>query len=107
MKVKRAIFGKLISSSKIGILLSLKSGQRNVNLAQILKEKLESQGKRCVVIAGRELTGLNLNSFTDVDLFVNTACPRIALDDHGDFIKPVLNADDLLIYLDSMDQWAR
>lgn len=107
MKVKRAILGKLISSSKIGILLSLKPGQRNVNLAQILKEKLESQGKRCVVIVGRELTGLNLNSFTDVDLFVNTACPRIALDDREDFIKPVLNADDLLIYLDSMDQWAR
>ncbi len=100
-KIKKVALGKLWDSKKIGVLISLKHGQIELNLAQQLKKRLESLGKKCVLIVGRELTGLNLNSFSEVDLFVNTACPRIALDDRECYIKPILNVSDLFKFLES------
>ena len=31
----------------------------------------------------------------DLDAYVNTACPRIAIEDRTNFKKPILNPDEL------------
>lgn len=101
MKTRKALLGRVLEAKRIGILISLKPGQMGRNFAQRVKSKLEHEGKECVLIAGRDLTDLNLNSFTEVDLFINTACPRIAWDDAESFVKPILNAEDALTFLES------
>src|SRR2546428_180769 len=49
---------------------------------QILKH-LKDKGKRAVLFYADEIVPEELLDFTDVDVFVDTACPRLALDDPG------------------------
>lgn len=101
VKARRALLGRMLEAKRIGVLISLKPGQMRMNLAQGIKSRLEREGKECVLVVGRDLTDLNLNSFSEIDLFINTACPRIAWDDVESFVKPVLNAEDALTFLES------
>ncbi len=39
-----------------------------------------------------------LNEFRNIDVFVNTACQRIAIDDMDKLEKPIVNAEDLEPY---------
>jgi len=101
MKIRMATRGRMLEAKRIGVLVSLKPGQMRVGFARKIKSMLEREGKECVLIAGRELTGLNLNSFSEIDLFINTACPRIAWDDREGFMKPILNAEEAVSFLES------
>ena len=68
------------------------------NLALRMKRKLEKHGKKGFLLA-MEHIGPELIDFYPVDVFVNTACPRIAIDDavKGRDFNP-----DLLIDLDNL-----
>ncbi len=52
-------------------------------------------GKEFVVIDLNEVSPDYINNLP-VDAVVNTACPRIGIDDLDRFAKPVINAGDVL-----------
>jgi len=83
----------------IGVLLILKSGQLNLKLAEKMKNEIEKKKKKSILICVREVTPENLNSFIDVEAFVNTGCPRIPIEDQLKFEKPILNPEEALIGL--------
>ena len=87
---------RFAESKNIGVLLILKSGQLNLELAEKIKKMLEEKGKKAVLICVREVTPENLNSFIDVEAFVNTGCPRIPIEDQSKFNKPILNPREVL-----------
>ena len=91
--------GKFLESKKVAVLVGLKTGQMEEQKAREVKQRVERSGRECILICCREITPENLNSFTDIDLFVNTACPRIALDDSGRFLKPIVNSQDVEPYI--------
>jgi diphthamide synthase subunit DPH2 len=62
-----------------------------------LKILLEESGKVCTLIASSELIPESLESFTDLEGFVEVACPRIGIDDRSRYHKPVVNLDEALI----------
>ena len=82
---------KAASAETIGILISTKSGQFQMDVTLDLKEKIESSGKKAFLFAGNEIIPEKLLGF-DVDAWINTACPRL-VDDYWN--KPMLTTDEL------------
>jgi len=86
-------------AKRFGVLIGLKSGQKRIDEAMRVKEKLEKKGKKATLLAMREVTPEALMQFPTIDSFVNTACPRIALDDAKKFRKPVLTINETLVII--------
>ena len=76
------------------ILVGLKPGQKRFDEALSIKEKLEKSGKDAYIFAFRELNPEVLMDFPVIDAYVNTACPRISLEDSSKFRKPVLTLNE-------------
>jgi len=81
------------------IVVGLKLGQKRLERALEIKEKLDSVGKTACLISVRNVTPEVLMNFGAFDCFINTACPRLSLDDSQSFCKPLLSADELLVAL--------
>jgi 2-(3-amino-3-carboxypropyl)histidine synthase len=79
------------------VLVGLKLGQKRLEQALQIKQKLEARGKAVCLLAANEIVPEVLNEFPSVDAYVNTACPRVSLDDASRFRKPVLTADEALV----------
>ena len=89
---------------KIGILIVTKSGQFNLQRAEQVRDILEEKGCKCLSLSITEMRPILLDSFSDVEAFVNTGCPRISLDDQETFRKPVLTVDETMIAV-GITQW--
>lgn len=89
-------------TDKFGVLIGLKSGQKKIAEALKIKEKLEKNGKEATLLALREIVPEVLIQFPSIGAFVNTACPRVSLDDASRFLKPVLTSSETLVVLDEM-----
>lgn len=79
------------------VLVGLKPGQKRMDEALRIKEKLEKSGKAAYIFAFRELTPESVMEFPVVEAYVNTACPRVSLDDASRFRKPVLTLNEALV----------
>lgn len=55
-----------------------------------IKKDLESFGKIVDLLAMREITPERLDTFTGIQAFVQTGCPRVSIDGYT-FSKPVLS----------------
>ncbi len=89
-------------AKSFGILISLKSGQMRLRAALEIKEKLERNGWKATLLALREVTPSALMQFPTLDAFVNTACPRLSLDDAPNYSKPLLYLNEALVLLGEM-----
>ncbi len=99
--------GKILSSLKsrnFGILVSTKNGQYNMNLARILKKRIESAGITAAILISNTLDFESINNMLEFDAFVNTACPRIAIDDTDRLRKPLLSANELMEVLKLIEE---
>ena len=91
--------GKVLASldaKSIAILVSTKNGQHNLKLAEILKKKIESEGLKSTILVSNTFDFDSINNMMAFDAFVNTACPRIAIDDTDRLRKPLLSANELM-----------
>lgn len=93
-KQRHAAVGRVGGSKKFGILLSTKKGQRNPQLAAEIKDKLEGENLKAWIFSMDEILPEKLQGLK-VDCWVNTACPRIAVERRTEFGKPILNLDEL------------
>lgn len=82
--------GKAEECEKFGILVSVKPGQFKGELAQRIKKRLEQYGKKGYIFSFDRITPEKLERI-DVDCYVNTACPRITIENRTEFKKPILN----------------
>jgi len=79
------------------VLVGLKPGQRKFEEVLDMKKKLEGKEKTACILAIKEITPETLMAFPTIDAYVNTACPRISLDDASRFPKPVLTINEALV----------
>lgn len=84
-------------AERFGILIGLKSGQKRLEKAFQIRKKLTAIGKKTSLLAVREVASESLAEFPTMDAYVNTACPRISLDDSARFRKPVLTVNEALV----------
>ena len=92
VKKKRGAMIRFLSSERIGILVSLKEGQDRMKEAQALRKSLSDEGKHPYIFVFSTLDPAGLEAFPYIEVFVNTACPRIAEDD---LPRPAVNIDDI------------
>ena len=85
-----------------GVLIGLKSGQLRLSKAKRIKEKLEQSGLNVMLLALKEITPNILFRFPRIEAFVNTACPRISLDDATLYNKPILSINETIVMLGEM-----
>lgn len=85
-----------------GVLVGLKPGQMGLDQALRLKLKLEGKGKTAFLFAIDEVTPEALSEFPAVGAYVNTACPRLSVEDAQRFRVPVLSKNEVLVMLGEM-----
>ena len=83
----------------IAIIIGLKPGQMRNEEAITLYKKVINSGKKCLLLASDAIHASFSDRFSFVDVFVSTACPRIAIDDYISYKKPILTPFELLIAL--------
>ena len=91
---EKGALAKFYSSENIGVIVTKKPGQYFMNKADKLKEKYPE--KNFYIFIADTLDFGELENYPFIDVFVNTMCPRIGLDDTNKMQKPVINADKLL-----------
>ena len=75
-------------------------------MCPLIKEKLEKRGLTATLLALREVTPSALMQFPGLDAFINTACPRLSLDDASAFLKPLLSLNEALVMLGEL-KWEK
>ncbi|MDE1868754.1 MAG: diphthamide biosynthesis enzyme Dph2 [Candidatus Micrarchaeota archaeon] len=91
--------GKILASlnaKNFGILVSTKNGQHNLQLGKILKERIENDGLNAEILVANTFDFESINNMMEFDVLVNTACPRIAIDDTDRTRKPLISANELM-----------
>jgi 2-(3-amino-3-carboxypropyl)histidine synthase len=97
IKQRWATINEAEKAKNFGVVIGLKLGQKKMDEALSVKQKLEANGKTAYLLAAREITPEVLMEFPSVEAYVNTACPRISLDDASRFSKPVLTVNEALV----------
>jgi 2-(3-amino-3-carboxypropyl)histidine synthase len=100
--ILRQRYGAIASSKNarsFGILIGVKRGQQRIKLAYEIKEMLDAMQKRSILIAMDTFSPDYLQGFSEIDCFVLTACPRIAIDDYMQYKRPMLTPIELEIVL--------
>ena len=90
---------KFKEAKRVGIIVGLKSSQMNIALARRLKQLLEENGQAAILICAAEVIPETLESFMDLEGYVEVSCPRISTDDQERYRKPILNPEELMIAL--------
>jgi 2-(3-amino-3-carboxypropyl)histidine synthase len=78
------------NANEYAILVSTKEGQNKITEAERIKKELEKRGKKAKIylmdfISNEALLGIN------AEALINTACPRIAIDDYQSYKQPIIN----------------
>jgi 2-(3-amino-3-carboxypropyl)histidine synthase len=97
VRQRYAMVDKARRANTFGIIVSTKPGQSNPQIALSILKQVEEAGKKAVVLYADEVLPQKLLDFTDIDVFVDTACPRLALDDPERFPKPIITRDEIMV----------
>jgi len=99
IRQRYAMVEKARQSHTFGVIVSTKPGQSNPTIALNIQRQLEENGKKAVVLYADEVVPDKLLDFTGIDAFVDTACPRLALDDPERFSKPIVTRDEIMVVI--------
>ncbi|MDD4251418.1 MAG: diphthamide biosynthesis enzyme Dph2 [Candidatus ainarchaeum sp.] len=92
--------------SSYGILVSTKVGQNKIIFARKIKKMLEEKGKSVKIFAMDYISEDKLLG-TNVGAYINTACPRLSIDDYSNYKKPMINAFEVKYLLgENYDNYA-
>ena len=89
---KKAGLSRFYTYEDVGILVCTKPGQNNMKKAVEFKKKHKE--KKCYIFVFNDLDFGQLENFPFVQVWVNTACPRL-IDDYEKFNRPVINIDEI------------
>lgn len=98
LRVRHAAIALAQEATTFGIIVSRKVGQYRMALARKIKDLLASHGRKGYLLL-MDTVSPELLQGHQVDAFVNTACPRIAIDDGARYEMPVLTFPELEVAL--------
>ncbi len=90
------LVARTMDAKRFGILVSSFAGQERAGMASALIERARRQGREAEILIAARLDPRDLEG-RDLDAYVNTACPRIALDDSSLYPRPVLTPPEFLM----------
>ena len=103
LRIRFARITKARSAKKWGILVSSKEGQYRMKLAKEIKKTLEDAGMEAYIILVDNVNPDVLLPYLELEAFVVSACPRIAIDDSQMYKKPLLTPQELEIVLNKRE----
>jgi 2-(3-amino-3-carboxypropyl)histidine synthase len=87
------------------VIVCTKAGQRRDAVADGIMKKINSAGKKAYKAVMEEITSDSLLAYR-VDAYVNTGCPRLAMDDSVRYGKPILTPPEAEVAIGIRD-WER
>lgn len=87
-KSKKGAMLKYLNAENVGILISTKPGQEN--LEQALKFKSKLKNKKAYLFLSNQINSSEFENFPQINSWINTACRRLDLS-----IKNILNISDI------------
>jgi 2-(3-amino-3-carboxypropyl)histidine synthase len=90
---------KARQAKNFGIVVSTKPGQSNPTIALNILHQLEQTGRKGTILYADEIAPDKLLDFSEIEAFVDTACPRLALDDPERFTKPIVTRDEIMVVM--------
>ena len=103
LRIRFARITKARDAKKWGIIVSSKEGQDRLELAREIKKLLKDSGMEGFIIMLDNVNPDVLLPYIDLDAFIVTACPRIAIDDSQMYKKPLITPQELEIVLNKRD----
>lgn len=91
---KKANIKKFLMSKKIGVLITSKIGQEHFHYIEKLEKKFKD--KEFYAFISDNVDFGEMENFPFVQVWVNTACPRLALEDALNTEKSLVNVEDVL-----------
>ncbi len=98
-KRRAAAVAEASKAKSIGVLVSSKQGQMALGEGYGLSKKMRDKGIAAFVIYLDEVRADTLNNFIEPDGFVDTACPRIAIDGVAGVDRPILTTIEASVVL--------
>lgn len=86
-------------AERIGVLVSSKPGQRATAVAEELRARFAEKGCEAVIIYVDEVRAEHLNNFVEAEAFIDTACPRLAVDGVSGVDRPILTVREAEVVL--------
>jgi len=88
---------KFLSSNNIGVIITTKIGQCNSKRADSVVARIYKKwpDKNIYTFICDELNFQELENFNFIDIYINTACPRIGYEDTVRSPKPIINIEDV------------
>ena len=99
-------FARIVKAREVtkwGIIVSSKEGQYRMKLAKGIKKLLEDEGMEAFILLMDHVNPDVLLPYMELEGFVVTACPRIAIDDSQMYKKPVITPKELEIVLNKRE----
>ena len=103
LRIRFARITKAREAKKWGIIVSSKEGQYRMVLAKDIKKQIEDAGMEAYIILADNINPDILLPYMELNAFVVTACPRIAIDDSQMYKKPLLTPKELEIVLNKRE----
>ncbi len=103
LRIRFARITKASTARKWGVIVSSKEGQYRMALAKQLKKTLEDNGMEAYIILADNINPDILLPYLELEAFVVSACPRIAIDDSQMYKKPLLTPQELEIVLNKRE----
>lgn len=91
---KKANIKKFLMSKKIGVLITAKQGQEHFHYLEKLEKRFKD--KKFYAFISDNIDFSEMENFPFVQVWVNTACPRLALEDALNTEKSLVNVEDVL-----------
>jgi len=98
LRKRFAVIEKAKAAESFLVIVCTKTGQDRSGFADYLIKKIKEQGKKGYVIVLNEIGPDALLPYK-TDAYINTACPRIAMDDSARYSKPMLTVTEAEIVL--------
>lgn len=99
LRQRSAQIAKARDARSFGIILGEKKGQMRKELAFRIRDRLLERGFEAFIISLNSISPESLIYFRHLDALVNTACPRITIEDGPRFRNPMLTPQELEILL--------
>ena len=103
LRIRFARITKAREAEKWGIIVSSKEGQYRMELAKQMKKLLKDNNMESYIIMVDNVNPDVLLPYLELDAFIVTACPRIAIDDSQMYKKPLITPQELEIVLNKRE----
>ncbi len=99
LRKRWASIEKAREARRWGVISSTKQGQMNLVQARLAMRWLKEEGKEVYHVMVNDFTPHVALNFIHIEAWVNTACPRLTIDDAPRFHVPLLDINELAVVL--------